>query len=65
MQDVPPLWSTNVSRDLFEASRELQVENPLGALQSTVESITPEIVVSFPHHMGVGLNMGVNVAIFR
>ena len=32
MQDVPLLRSTNVSRDLFEAGRERQAENPGEAL---------------------------------
>ena len=32
MQDVPPLQSTNVLRDLFEVGRERQAKNPIGAL---------------------------------
>ena len=64
MQDVPPLRSQNVSRDLFEAGREQHVENPLEALQSIVESICPKAVVSLPHDMGVSPDMGVNMTIF-
>ena len=64
MQDVPPLRSTNVSRDLFEAGRERQAENPGEALQSTGETIPPETGVNLPHDMGVGPNMGVNATVF-
>ena len=64
MQDVPPLRSTNVSRDLYEAGRERQAESPVEALQSTGEAIPPETGVNLPHDMGVGPNMGVNVTVF-
>ena len=64
MQDVSPLRSTSVSEDLFEAGREQQVENPVGALQSTVETIPPETSVNLPHDMGVRPNMGVNATVF-
>ena len=64
MQDVPPLRSTYVSRDLFEAGRERPAETPVGDLQPAVETIPPEIDVSLPHDMGIGPNMGVNVTVF-
>ena len=64
-QDMQPLRSQNVSRELFEAGRERQAGNPLGALQSTVESLPPEVDDSLPLDMGVGPDMGVNLTAFR
>ena len=55
---------TNVSRDLFEVDREQHAKNPIGGLEFTMESIPLETIVSLPHDMGVGPNMGVNVTIF-
>ena len=64
MQDVPPLSSTNISRDLFEMGWERHDENPLGDMESTVESIPPEKVASLPHDMGVGQDIGVNITVY-
>ena len=64
VQVVPPLRSTNVSRDLFEAGRERPTENLVGDLQPAVETIPPETGVSLPHDMGIGPNMGANVTVF-
>ena len=59
-----PLRSQNVSRELFEAGRDQQAENPLGALQPSQEPIAPEIGGSLPHDMGVSPDMGVNLTVF-
>ena len=64
MQVGQPLRSQNVSRELFEAGRDQQAENPLGALQPSQEPIAPEIGVSLPHDMGVSPDMGVNLTVF-
>ena len=57
MQDVQLLRSQKGSRELFEAGWEQQARNPLGTLQSTVESIPSEAIVSLPHDMGVNLTV--------
>ena len=64
VQVMQPIRSQNVSRELFEAGQDRQAGNPLGALQSTVESLPPEVDDSSPLDMGVGPDMGVNLTAF-